>query len=677
MSIRLEQLQVGAEIIGLIEGEAATILSAASRGANTVELIYKGPSGSLGNELVTRADEDRLSIDQSNSRFGWDADGKLFRLVAEAHRIRLAYLFDPHLAVHLSRVEPLPHQISAVYGDLLPRQPLRFLLADDPGAGKTIQTGLYLKELAIRGDLKKCLIVCPGSLGEQWQDELFHRFDLEFDILSREGIENSRSGNPFAEKSFLIARLDMLSRDEALQEKLSATDWDVIVVDEAHKMSASHFGGEKKTTKRYRLGELLGKICRNFLLLTATPHNGKDEDFQYFMALLDGDRFEGKYRSDVHKADISDLMRRRVKEELLRFDGKRLFPERRAYTVNYELSANEAHLYEQTTEYVREEMNRAERVSREGDKRGGAMVGFALTILQRRLASSPEAIYQSIGRRKRRLQARVAEEKQGTRVPLSDMDELDDLDILGDDFEDETPNEELEKLEEAIVDKASAARTLAELETEIKALERLELLALAVKGSGTDRKWDELSRLLQGEGENATEFFDGSGARRKLIIFTEHRDTLTYLETRIRALLGREDAVVSIHGGVSREKRREVQEKFSNEKEVLVLLATDAAGEGINLQRAHLMVNYDLPWNPQPHRAAVWAHSPHWTERGLPSVEFGGRRNARGPGLENALRQAGKTASGFGQSSVRCAGQLLRRQLAAPDDDQGDSRQHW
>ena len=203
---------------------------------------------------------------------------------------------------------------------------------------------------------------------------------------------------------------DKLSRDENVQQKLKAPDcaWDLIICDEAHKFSATFFGGEVKYTKRYKLGQLLTTLTRHLLLMTATPHNGKEEDFQLFMALLDGDRFEGRFRDGVHTVDVSDLIRRMVKERLLKFDGTPLFPERIAYTVPYRLSDNEARLYKEVTEYVREEFNRAEAL--QNDRRVGT-VGFALTILQRRLASSPEAIYQSLCRRRERLEKRLRELK--------------------------------------------------------------------------------------------------------------------------------------------------------------------------------------------------------------------------------------------------------------------------
>ncbi len=614
---RLEDLQPQASVRGLLPDALATVVSVQWHGSEVVEVTYKDPSGRVANELLYRHDEPRLEIAEHGRPWSFDGDGALFRLVSEAHRIRLAHLFDPVLAVHTSLVEPLPHQITAVYEAMLQRQPLRFLLADDPGAGKTIMTGLLIKELIARGDLQRCLVVCPGSLAEQWQDELHRRFQLPFEILTNDKLEAARTGNWFLETNLVIARLDKLSRDEDVQAKLQAPDgrWDLVVCDEAHKMSATFFGGEIKYTKRYRLGQLLSTLTRHFLLLTATPHNGKEEDFQLFMALLDGDRFEGRFRDGVHVADVSDLMRRMVKESLLKFDATPLFPERIAYTMPYKLSDAEARLYKSVTDYVRDEFNRAEAL--QNDKRAGT-VGFALTILQRRLASSPEAIYQSLRRRRERLESRLRELEllQRGGGPLATL--LDDaLALDAEDVEDleDAPEEETAAAEEEILDQATAARTIVELGAEIETLKGLEALALAVRRSGADTKWRELASLL-GEifTEEALAGADSLGEdpprgagplprpvpspRQKLVVFTEHRDTLRYLEDRVTTLLGRPEAVVVIHGGMGREDRLKAQESFRQDPEVQVLLATDAAGEGINLQRAHLMVNYDLPWNP-------------------------------------------------------------------------------
>ncbi len=451
--------------------------------------------------------------------------------------------------------------------------------------------------------------------------------------------------------------MDQLSRNEDIAAMLERSDWDLIVVDEAHRMSAHYFGAELKTTKRYQLGQLLGRITRHLLLMTATPHSGKQEDFQLFLALLDGDRFEGRYRDGVHTVDPGDLMRRMVKEELLTMSGTPLFPERRAYTVPYELSDAEQDLYEAVTQYVREEMNRADRLKAEGEGRRGNTVGFALTVLQRRLASSPEAILRSLERRRDRLEKRrremaaVAAGGSANELPLQRR--LGDL--LGrdaeegiDDLEDFDPAE-AEELEEDVVDAATAARTVAELQIEIAQLGDLAELARRVRNSGTDRKWTELRSILT-DNELAV---DDAGNLRKIIVFTEHRDTLNYLVDQIRTLLGRDDAVVAIHGGVRREERRKVQERFTQDKDVRVLVATDAAGEGLNLQRAHLMVNYDLPWNPNRieqrfgriHRIGQTEVCHLWN---LVAV-----RHTRGGGLRTAAREDRAAARGIRREGLR------------------------
>ncbi len=610
----LEQLQPNAALRGLLPDQIVTIVSVQWHGSDALTLIYRGGGGRVAEEILYRHDEPRLEIVEQGRPWSFDGDGALFRLVSDAHRIRLAHLFDPVLAVHTSLVDPLPHQITAVYEAMLPRRPLRFLLADDPGAGKTIMAGLLIKEMIARGDLKRCLVVCPGGLAEQWQDELFRRFHLPFEIMTNDKLEAARTGNWFLENDLAIARLDKLARNEDVQAKLEASGcmYDLVVCDEAHKMSATFFSGEVKYTKRYKLGQLLSGLTRHFLLMTATPHNGKDEDFQLFLALLDGDRFEGRFRDGTHQVDVSDLMRRMVKESLLKFDGTPLFPERIAYTVPYKLSDAEARLYKDVTDYVREEFNRAEAL--QNDKRAGT-VGFALTILQRRLASSPEAIYQSLKRRRERLETKLRDaelQKRGAEVnalPAGHLLDADDVEDLED-----APESEVEAAVEQVLDEATAAATVTELKCEIDTLARLENLASAVRRSGQDTKWRELASLLG-------EIFTPMGLRgqvsdrdapygagpiakprpsphQKLVLFTEHRDTLNYLERQIASILGRPNAVVTIHGGLGREERRKMQENFLHDPEVQVLLATDAAGEGINLQRAHLMVNYDLPWNP-------------------------------------------------------------------------------
>ena len=584
--MKLEDISTGASLRGVEPTAVVSVVAVVLVGEGTVQLIYRTPEGTMKERLLGRADEPLLSLATTERPFSFDGDGAAFQLACEAKRIDLAFLFDPMMAVHASNVEPLPHQITAVYESMLPRQPLRFVLADDPGAGKTIMAGLYIRELIMRADSHRILIVAPGSLVEQWRDELFEKFSLEFHVYSSILEHTSPSGNPFDDYSRLIVRLDQLSRNEDLQAKLCAPGWDLAVFDEAHKLAAHYFGAKLEKTGRFRFAEKLGAHVRHLLLMTATPHNGKEADYQLFLSLLDSDRFYGKFRDGVHKVDASDLMRRMVKEELVKFDGTPLFPERRAYTVNYTLSDIEATLYKAVTEYVKTEMGKADQL--EGARKGS--IGFALTALQRRLASSPEAIYQSLKRRKERLESRLRDERLGVRdrhvlaESLAGVPEDDD-DLSAD---------EQENLEEDLIDDATAAKTVVELEAEIIILQGLEQQAKAVVASGQDRKWDELSKILQ----NNPEMRDASGRRRKMIIFSEHRDTLNYLYAKIAGVFGKTDAIITIHGGTHRDERRRLQAFFRSDPDVRVLVATDAAGEGVNLQVANLMVNYDLPWNP-------------------------------------------------------------------------------
>src|SRR5216684_4077412 len=453
-----EDIKPGSRLRGLVSAGIAEVVQVSRFGADALNLVFR-VNGRVGERLVYRGEETSLELIETGRAYAFDADGGLLRLASEAYRIRLAHLFDPYLAVSASQIEALPHQITAVYGEMLPRQPLRFLLADDPGAGKTIMAGLLIKELLIRGDLERCLIVAPGNLVEQWQDEMAEKFGLRFDAVTRDQIESSITGNPFVERSRLIARLDMLARSDELRAKLeAAADWDLIICDEAHRMAASYFGGEVRETQRYKLGKLLGTSTRNLLLMSATPHNGKEADFQLFMGLLDADRFEGRFREGVHKADVSDMMRRLTKEELYRFDGTPLFPERCAYTASYALSPMEADLYQAVTTYVREEMNKADR---SGDNSRRSNVGFALQILQRRLASSPAAFHRSLERRRKRLEERLREEQLMRQAGSSSLTRAPALPSYDPDELDEVPGVEAEAAEEQILDSATAALTIA------------------------------------------------------------------------------------------------------------------------------------------------------------------------------------------------------------------------
>ncbi len=618
MTLSFGDLSVGMRLSGVVAGTTVTLVAVETHGTGSAVVIYRTTDGRLGERVIGAEDLAGLA-EVSQRRWSFDADGAMFRLASEARRMRGAHLADPFAAVDTSNIEPYPHQIDAVYNRLLAKQPLRFVLADDPGAGKTVMSGLLIRELVLRGDVARCLIVAPGSLVEQWQDELSEKFGLSFELMSRAAVEVSRTGNPFTENNFLVARMDQLSRSDELTAKVEASEWDLVIVDEAHKMSAHRYGEELRRTKRFRLGEALRERTRHLLLLTATPHNGKNEDFLAFMTLIDPERFAGRLRGGHADADdgravpdVSDVMRRLIKENLRTFEGRRLFPQRHAHSLKFELSKPETELYGAVTRYVSEGMNRAARMREEGEANRGIIVGFALAGLQRRLASSPAAIYQSLRRRRDRLaeQAELLRRlaASGKPVPAIDWPKgvrvADPEDFDFDDFGDS----EREELEDIVIDAATAAGTAEELEIEVAELNELVKLAEDVRHSGVDKKWLELRDLLRSAHFAATASSDSLAAGscthgdaepvRKLIVFSEHKDTLEYVARKIEDELGRPEAVVRIHGGIKRHDRRAIQDRFRVDPAVRVLVATDAAGEGVNLQAANLVVNYDLPWNP-------------------------------------------------------------------------------
>jgi superfamily II DNA or RNA helicase len=591
---RVADIEVGRRYSGLAATGFATVLAVELNGASSATVTFRTGEGRLDERVVTDDQVNKIRA-ISDRRWTFDADPAMFRLAAEARRMKFAHLADPFAAVDTSNIEPYPHQIDAVYNRFLTQQPLRFLLADDPGAGKTIMAGLLIRELMLRGDVARCLIVAPGSLVEQWQDELWDKFGLEFELMSRAAVEASRSGNPFREKNLVVARVDQLARSEELTAKIEESEWDLIICDEAHKMAARRFGEKLEKTLRFKLGEVLRDHTRHFLLLTATPHNGKNEDFLAFMTLINEDRFSGRLR-DGEMPDVTDVMRRLVKENLRTFEGKRLFPPRTATTAKFDLSPEENRLYEAVTDYVKVGMNRADRMKEGGDKRKGLIVGFALAGLQRRLASSPDAIFHSLRRRHERLTTQASELRRlsaaGKAVPVAELPRGIRLSDLEDFDEDDFGDEELEDLYNATIDASTAAETAGELEAELVELAELVRIAGEVRTSGVDTKWLELRDLLRSD-----QFRDGDPPR-KLIVFTEHKDTLDYLANRIANELGQPEAVAVIHGGIRRHDRREIQDRFRSSPMPRVLVATDAAGEGVNLQVANLMVNYDLPWNP-------------------------------------------------------------------------------
>jgi superfamily II DNA or RNA helicase len=570
------RLPPGTLVEGVVPGAVVEIVKVTPVGSNAF-VHYRDDFGIEESRLLA-PDELAAVHPIGSGRPTLDADADDFWLAVEALRLRHASLLNPLLAVSSSKVEALPHQVQAVYEYLLRKHPQRFLLADDPGAGKTIMAGLFIKEALARGWIRRCLIVVPGSLVEQWQEELREKFALHFEIFENALLQD-QPDEPLRDFPFLIARLDQFKRSEELTKLVVDSNYDLAIFDEAHKLAVSVWGRKVEKTKRFKFAEAVRDVVPSTLLMTATPHNGKDAEYREFLTLL---RSAGQ--PAVQDPADDGLMRRLVKEQLVHLDGSPLFPERRANTVPYRLSPMERDLYEDVSEYVREEMNK---VSDDDTKRS---VGFALVVLQRRLASSPEAILQSLTRRRDRLQAQAAQVRAADRRLADVLAASLGLQI---DDPDEMSSVEAETYEDEAVSVATAARTLEELETEILVLDQLVKKAGAVYAARVDAKWEALAELLTSDG-----MYEADGQRRKIIIFSENRDTLDYLEDRLFELLGGGTDVQVIHGAMSWADRRRAQISFIDEPTSSILIATDAAGEGVNLQVAHLMVNYDVPWNP-------------------------------------------------------------------------------
>ena len=494
---------------------------------------------------------------------------KIF-LALEAKRYRFASLYDPLLAMNASKVDPLPHQIEAVYGYVLKLPRIRFLIADDPGAGKTIMAGLIIKELKLRNLVKRILIVVPGHLKDQWRRELKDRFEETFVVIDRGLLEAHYGENVWERENQIITSMDFAKREEIIQS-LSSTRFDLIIVDEAHKMSAYKYGDQTKKTNRYRLGEILSKSADPHLLfLTATPHKGDTENFRLFMDLLEPGFFASAemLQQSVRSQD-NPLFIRRMKEDLRDFDGKPLFLPRHVNTVGFRLSDNEKILYNDVSRYVTEQYNKALR----NDKRRG--IAFALVILQRRFASSIYAILKSLERRKQKLES-ILKGTEKTTPPDSESLDFEDVEDM---------SEEERWRAEALWETISLAENKQEFQAEIDTLGELIKQAKAIIKDESEVKIKEL--------KNTMDNLSRKSPKTKILIFTESKDTLEYLEKKICSW-GYSSNV--IHGGMKLEQRIEAERVFKNETQIMV--ATEAAGEGINLQFCNLMINYDIPWNP-------------------------------------------------------------------------------
>lgn len=496
------------------------------------------------------------------------SDPRKVFLALETKRYRYASQYDPLLAMNTSKVDPLPHQIEAVYGYVLKLPRIRFLIADDPGAGKTIMAGLIIKELKLRNLAKRILIVSPGHLKDQWRRELKEKFEETFVVIDRGLLDAHYAENVWERENQIITSIDFAKREEIVPS-LGSARFDLIIVDEAHKMSAYRYGDKPVKTNRYRLGEILSRSTDHLMFLTATPHKGDPENFRMFLDLLEPGFFAS---SEMLQQSITNkdnpLFIRRIKEDLKDFEGRPLFLPRYVKTVGFNLSDEEQILYNDVSRYVKEQYNKA----LQSDKRRN--VAFALVILQRRLASSMYAILKSLERRKKRLEDLIkGVEKAGSNEKVFDFEEIEDL------------SEEERWKEEEMWETLSVAENRQELVAEIEILGELIEQARDIIQKESEVKILQLKKSM--------EDLSKKWPAKKILIFTESRDTLEYLEKKIRSW---GYSANTIHGGMKLEERVNAEKVFKNETQVLV--ATEAAGEGINLQFCHLMINYDIPWNP-------------------------------------------------------------------------------
>jgi superfamily II DNA or RNA helicase len=534
---------------------------------------------------LTTRDLDALTI--LDARHSYDGDGRLLRLGLQAYSLGIAYEFDPYFGLSISRVDPLPHQLEAIYDYLLKLARVRFLLADDAGAGKTIMAGLLIRELELRGLAERILIVCPANLSFQWQRELKEKFDAKFLVLKGGDIRDQFGVNQWLEQKKIITSLDLAKRKEILPG-LRQVHWDFVIVDEAHRMSAAD---ETHKSLRYKLGELLRDTADHMLLLTATPHKGDPLNFSLFLQLLDADAY-----ADVRSIrEAMDRRRapfylRRTKEAMVYFPERRtdgtwvaekIFTKRIPHTVEFQIDGAEFDLYRDITRFVKQQSTKA---AAQGDDPRARAVGFLMSLYQRRLASSTYAMRHSLQNRAKRLEEGLKRAQDLARLAPPDLPDPEELEEM-----EESERERLEETLEAI----TLAGNAQQVREEVQELMQLAGQAQAVEASGTEAKLSELKELLQQEG-----FFDHP--EKRLLIFTEFKDTLDYLMERLKSWGFR---VGCIHGGMkpgSRDERgtRLHAEQQFREGAIQILVATEAAGEGINLQVCNILFNYDIPWNP-------------------------------------------------------------------------------
>ncbi len=581
-----QSIQVGQTLTGPLFNEPMRVETVTPGGAGIWVLGLVGAQTERFRRVtLTEAELAHLEILAGTASF--DGNGNLLRLGVQAYALGIAYEFDPYFGLSISKVDPLPHQLEAVYHHLLKLPRVRFLLADDAGAGKTIMSGLLIRELKLRGLAERILIVAPANLAFQWQRELKEKFDEKFLVVKGSDIRDQFGVNQWLEQKQVVTSLDLAKRNEILPG-LKQVHWDLVIVDEAHRLSWSP---PARKTARYALGELLRDATDHFLLLTATPHKGDPTNFSLFLQLLDQDAYaDVKSIHEAMERRRAPFYLRRTKEAMVAFpvrqeDGtwvaEKLFKKRIPHTVDFQIDGAEFELYKDVTRFVKRQSTRA---ASAGDDPRARAVGFLMALYQRRLASSTFAVRCSLENRARRLGVGLKKAQDLARTAPPDLPDADELEEMDD--------EQRERLEE-MIEAISISQNAEDVRREIVELQELAIQAQKVQESGVEAKLSRLRNLLHEQG-----FFDQSDQR--LLIFTEFKDTLDYIMGKFAEWGFR---VGCIHGGMKPGSRDEPGSRLYTEQQfkdgdIQVLVATEAAGEGINLQVCHILFNYDIPWNP-------------------------------------------------------------------------------
>ena len=580
-----EAIRVGQIIRGRAFNEPMRVVTALPVGGGVWEAGLVGQQTQRFRQVTLTA-QDIAGLEAAAAVPTFEGDGRLLRLGLQAYELGIAHEFDPYFSLSISRVDPLPHQLDAVYGYFMKLPSVRFLLADDAGAGKTIMAGLLIRELKLRGLIERVLVVCPANLGFQWQRELKEKFDQQFTVLRGGDVRDQFGVNQWLAQDQVITSLDFAKREEILPG-LSQAHWDLVIVDEAHRMSARD---ESHKSQRYRLGEFLRDSSDNLLLLTATPHKGDPENFTLFLQLLDRDAYaDVKSIREAMAQGRAPFYLRRTKEAMVYFPERQpdgswsaqpVFTERITHTASFSIDGDELELYQRVTRFVKRQSARA---ARHDDDNRARAVGFLMSLYQRRLASSVRSLRRSLQNRAERLARSLERAGDLARQapPRLDWDDLEEAD--------DAERDRLREMLEAI----TLTNNAAEVRTEIDELSELADQALRVEDSGEEAKLSRLREVLEDQS-----FF--ANPTKQLLIFTEFRDTLDYLLERLESWGFRTG---SIHGGMRPGSRDEPGTRLSAEQrfrdgETQILVATEAAGEGINLQCCHVLFNYDIPWNP-------------------------------------------------------------------------------